>query len=234
MSETSSYELVIPGDLIDDSGKLKPGLNTYRRDGSLYAGRLGIKSRRGGTLDVVPLKGVYDAQTGDLVIGVVIQHGPSNWLIDINGPYPAPMHVNEVPWDVGFAETAQYLSHQEVILCKILFVDEAKKVQVTMKDRNLRKLEGGLLLTVEPARVPRIIGKNGSMINLIKRYADVWLFVGQNGRIWINGDDDGIAIAREAIAKIENEAHIPGLTDRMKAFLQDRTGKTGLDDEEEE
>lgn len=227
-----SRDLVLPGDPVADEGEgAEPGRNVYRRDGGLYAGVLGIKRRKGKHIDVVPLGGVYDPAVGDLVIGIVMQHGPSNWLIDINAPYPAPMHVNEVPWDVGFAETSEYLEAGDTILCKILFVDEAKKIQVTMKDRNLRKLTGGVMLNIEPSRVARVIGKSGSMINLIKRYTDVWLFVGQNGRIWLNGDDDGIAVAKDAIRKIEREAHIPGLTDRIREYLQDRTGRT-IDEEE--
>jgi exosome complex component RRP4 len=226
--------IVVPGDLLDDTGKLKPGPGAYRKDDALYAKRMGLKSRRGDELSVVPLGGIYDPAPGDLVIGIVTEHGTSNWIIDVNGPYVAPMHVNEVPWKVGFAETGQFLESGDAILCKILFVDEAKKVQVTMNDRNLRKLQGGVLIDVPPSRVPRVIGRSGSMINLIKKYTDVWLFVGQNGRIWLNGEPDAIAIATGAIRKIEREAHIPGLTDRIKGYLAEKTGREISDEEEEE
>lgn len=233
-AQPSSSSIVIPGDLLDDTGKLKPGPGTYRQDSAIYAKRMGLKSRRGDEMSIVPLGGVYDPAPGDLVIGIVTDHGTSNWMIDVNGPYPAPLHVNEVPWKVGFAETGQFLESGDAILCKILFVDEAKKVQVTMNDRNLRKLQDGVLLEVAPSRVPRVIGRNGSMINLIKKYTDVWLFVGQNGRIWLNGEPEAMDTARAAVRKIEHEAHIPGLTDRVKAFLQEKTGRTLSDEEEEE
>ena len=228
----SASTIVVPGDLLDESGRVRPGEGTYRRDGRIYAKRMGLKSLDRDEVSIVALGGVYDPRPGDLVIGVVLEHGTSNWLVDVNGPYPAPLHVNEVPWKVGFAETGQFLETGDSILCKILFVDEAKKVQVTMNDRNLRKLQGGSLLEIQPSRVPRVIGHNGSMINLIKKYTDVWLFVGQNGRIWLNGEPEMVAVATEAVRKIEKEAHIAGLTDRMKDFLSQRTGRTPSDEEE--
>lgn len=233
-NRSESAAIVIPGDELGDTDSFTPGEGTYARSGHIYAKRMGLKQMRKDEIAIVALGGVYDPLPGDLVIAIILENGPSNWLVDINAPYPAPLHVNEVPWKVGFAETAKFLAHGDAILCKILFVDESKKVQVTMNDRNLRKLQGGSLITVAPSRVPRVIGRGGSMINLIKKYTDVWLFVGQNGRIWLNGEQKDIDVATEAIRKIEREAHIPGLTDRVKAFLQEKTGRTLSDEEEEE
>lgn len=230
-SETAT--IAVPGDLLDDTGEYKGGSGTYTRDDRLYAKRMGIKSVREQEISIVALGGVYDPAPGDLVIGIVLEHGPSNWLLDINAPYPAPMHVNEVPWKVGFAETSEFLEAGDAVLCKVLFVDEMKKIQATMNDRNLRKLEGGALIEVEPSRVPRVIGRGGSMLNMIKKFTDVWLFVGQNGRIWLGGEEESVAVAIEAIRKIERESHIQGLTERMKAFLEERTGKKISDEEEE-
>ncbi len=230
-SETAT--IAVPGDLLDDTGEYKGGSGTYTRDDRLYAKRMGIKSVRDQEISIVALGGVYDPAPGDLVIGIVLEHGPSNWLLDINAPYPAPMHVNEVPWKVGFAETSEFLEAGDAVLCKVLFVDEMKKIQATMNDRNLRKLEGGALIEVEPSRVPRVIGRGGSMLNMIKKFTDVWLFVGQNGRIWLGGEEESVAVAIEAIRKIERESHIQGLTERMKAFLEERTGKKISDEEEE-
>ncbi len=90
--------------------------------------------------------------------------GPSNWLIDINSPYPAPLHVNEVPWRVEFGDTSRYLNVGDTILAKVLMVDETKRVQVTMKEQGLRKLQGGQVIEISHSKVPRVIGKGGSMI----------------------------------------------------------------------
>lgn len=216
--------VVIPGDLADESGRYKAGPGTYYKGKQIYAARLGMLTERNGTVGVIPLSGVYNPRPGDLVIGIVLELGPSNWLTDINAPYPAPMHASETPWKIEFGETAEYLRADDAILCKILFVDETKKVQVTMKEPNLRKLQGGQIIEIGPAKVARVIGKNGSMLNLIKKYTDVWMFVGQNGRIWLNGELPMIQVALDVIHLIDEEAHRSGLTERVETYLKERVG----------
>ena len=89
-----------------------------------------------------------------------------------------------------------------------------------MKDRNLYKINGGHIIDVEPSRVPRIIGKKGSMIALIKKYIRCRIFVGQNGKIWVDGDTGGIERVLQVIHKIESESITFGLTNRVEELLK--------------
>jgi exosome complex component RRP4 len=212
-------EIVMPGDLLEGD-KLKPGAGTYVSEGKIYAALLGIKSVKSNYVNIIPLSGRYIPAVGDSVIGKVEDIGPSNWLIDINSPYPAPLHVNEVPWRVEFGDTARYMNVGDVILAKVLMVDETMRVQVTMKDQGLRKLQGGQIIEISPSKVPRVIGKSGSMIQMIKGYTNCRIFVGQNGRIWLDGEVDNILHAIKAIQTIEEDAHSYGLTEKVKAFLE--------------
>ncbi len=212
-------EVVVPGDLLD-TGTLKPGNGTYVVEGSVYASQLGIKSVRSNYVNVIPLGGRYIPHLGDTVIGKIIDLGPSNWLVDINSPYPAPLHVNEVPWRVEFGDTARYLNVGDVLLSKILIVDETKRVQVTMKEPGLRKLQGGQIIEITHSKVPRVIGKGGSMIQIIKSYTNCRIFVGQNGRIWLDGEIDNIVYAIRAIKMIEEGAQTMRLTERVKEYLE--------------
>jgi exosome complex component RRP4 len=215
-------EVVVPGELLD-SGKLRPGNGTYVKEGKIYASQLGIKSVRSNYVNVIPLGGRYIPQVGETVIGKVIDLGPSNWLVDINSPYPAPLHVNEVPWRVEFGDTARYLNVGDVLLAKILLVDETKRVQVTMKEPGLRKLQGGQIIDISHSKVPRVIGKGGSMIQMIKGYTNCRIFVGQNGRIWLDGEIENIVYAIRAIKMIEEEAQTMRLTERVKEYLESAT-----------
>jgi exosome complex component RRP4 len=215
-------EIVVPGELLDP-GKLRPGSGTYFSDGKIYASQLGIKSTKSNYVNVIPLGGRYIPVTGDNVIGKVIDIGPSNWLIDINSPYPAPLHVNEVPWRVEFGDTARYLNVGDTILAKVLMVDETKRVQVTMKDQGLRKLLGGQIIDISHSKVPRVIGKSGSMIQLIKSHTNCRIFVGQNGRIWLDGDIENIVLAIRAIRMIDEGAQTLRLTERVKEYLESVT-----------
>ena len=216
---SSSREIVIPGDLLD-SGKLKAGAGTYTQDGKVYAAQLGILSIKSNFVNVIPLGGRYIPAPGDSVIGKVIDIGPSNWLIDINSPYPAPLHVNEVPWRVDFGDTARFMNVGDTLLAKILMVDETKRVQVTMKEQGLRKLQGGQVMEISYSKVPRVIGKGGSMVQMIKTMTNTRIFVGQNGRIWLDGDIENIVFAIRAIKMIEENAHTSRLTERVKDYLE--------------
>ena len=217
-------ELVLPGELIDVKD-LRPGVGTFSEDGKIYASLLGIKKERAGFINVIPLSGKYIPKMDDVVIGKIIDIGPSHWLVDINSPYPATMHVNEVPWRVDFGDTAKYMNVQDIILAGILLVDETKRVQVSMKDRSFRRLTEGQIVEFSPTKVPRIIGKKGSMISMIKNYTGCRMFVGQNGRIWIDGDMDAMTDAVQAIKMIEEGTQVLGLTDAVEAFLKDSKGR---------
>jgi len=211
-------EIVVPGDLLDD-GRLRPGSGAYMLDGKIYASKLGVKNVYSGTVGVIPLRGRYMPAPGDMVLGMIADIGPSNWLVDINSPYPAPLHVSEVPWKVEFGDTSRFLRIGDMIMAKVLMVDESMKVQVTMNDSGLRKIEGGQIAEISHSKVSRVIGKSGSMIQMIKNMTDCRIFVGQNGRIWVDGEADAATVAVEAIKMIEREAQTSNLTERVKDFI---------------
>jgi len=213
-------EIVIPSQLLGDAEGNIAGRGTFIENGKIYSEMLGILSKRSKYINVIPLKGRYDAIEGDFVIGIVQEAMASSWLVDINAPYPALLHVNEVPWDVEFGETEKYLNHGDSVMAKILQVDVEKKLQITLKDRNLYKIMGGHITYIEPSKVPRLIGKKGSMISLLKKYTRCRIFVGQNGRIWIDGDEDNIAKVIDVIRKIEEESLAFGLTNRIEELLK--------------
>jgi exosome complex component RRP4 len=212
-------EIVVPGQTLTDTD-VRPGLGAYGKDGEIVAATLGIKNVDGRFASVIPLGGQYIPRVGDVVIGRIEDVGPSNWLIEINSPYPAPMHVNEVPWHVEFGETTDYMKAGDAVIVRVARVTEVGRVQVSMEGPGLRKLQGGQLMEVPHSKVPRVIGTKGSMISLIKKYTACRLVVGQNGRIWIDGDPEDILIVMGAVNMIAEEAHVHGLTNRVKEFLQ--------------
>ena len=213
-------QLVLAGDRLASEPNAKPAKGTARVAGDIVATHTGFVRKAGDFYSVIPFNACYEPRAGDTVVGMVKECNPGNWIIDIRAPWDAPMHVSEAPWRVDFGETVKYLAPGDNILCKILFVDGQKKVQCTMKDRNLMKLEGGEVIEVPPVKVARIIGKNGSMLNLIKEYVECWLYVGQNGRVWIDGDADEVLLAEQVIRLIARDAHLPGLTDKVRALLE--------------
>ena len=226
-------EIVVPGQTLSDAD-VRPGLGAYRSDSDVVSATLGIKNVDGPYASVIPLGGQYIPRVGDVVIGRIDNVGPSNWLIDINSPYPAPMHVNEVPWHVEFGETTDFMKAADAVIVRVLKVTEVGRVQVTMEGPGLRKLQGGQLIEIPHSKVPRVIGTKGSMISLIKKYTACRLVVGQNGRIWIDGDPDDILIVMGAINMISEQAHVKGLTNKVKEYLQKAKGIDPEKEAEEE
>ncbi len=217
-AEIDVREIVLPGDLQDPG--LKPGDWTYEENGKVYATRVGVKSVKSGYVNITPLEGRYIPKVGDRVIGVITEAMPSSWLVDINSPYPALLHVNEIEKKVEFGNTASFLNAGDSALMEVSSVDEVRKVQVSMRGEGLRRMDGGQVVEASPTRVPRIIGRKGSMISILKETTNCRIFIGQNGRIWVDGEDEDIAKATLTIKKIEAEAHTIGLTERVKTYLK--------------
>ncbi len=211
--------IVIPGEAVGGPG-LKPGPGTFRSGTQILAAQLGIRSERDGRVSVIPLNGRYVPQRGDAVVGEVVDLGASHWLVDINAPYPAPLHATESPWHVEFGDTARYMKVGDAILAFVLSVDEIKRIQLTMQDRDARRLQGGLLMEISPTKVARVIGKNGSMISMITDATHCRVIVGQNGRIWLDGSDAEMARTVKAIQFIEERAQVFGLTEAVRDLLE--------------
>jgi exosome complex component RRP4 len=209
---------VLPGEELKVSG-LRPGFGTYREDGRLYASVMGLLSARPPFARVIPLAGRYIPQKDDLVLGVVQSVGPTYWLLDIRAPHFTPLHVSGVPWQLDYGETVEYLRPGETVLVRVEGLDENRRVGVSMNGPNLGKLEGGYLVEISPSKVPRVIGKGGSMIQLIQGATGARLVVGQNGRVWVEGGPDQIRKVREVLQLIDEEGQRRGLTDRVKALL---------------
>ena len=63
---------------------------------------------------------------------------------------------------------------------------------------------------------------------------DCRITVGQNGLIWIDGDDENADVAVQAIKMIEAKAQAGNLTDRVKEFIESKLPQSEEYDDEEE
>src|SRR5438093_12527517 len=122
--------IVIPGEAVGGPG-LKPGPGTYSEGGQVFAAQLGIRNEHEGVVSVIPLNGRYIPQRGDAVIGEVTDLGASHWLVDINSPYPAPLHATESPWRAEFGDTAPSRTVRDGIGAHGVSVDKMKRGQGT-------------------------------------------------------------------------------------------------------
>jgi exosome complex component RRP4 len=219
--------VVVPGEELAEGMDYLPTEGTYREGEKIIACRLGLVTVEGRLIKLIPLSGKYLPKRGDTIIGHVIDITLNGWRIELNSAYSALLSMKEATSEfiTRGADLTRYFNFGDYLVTKITNVTSQNLVDVTMKGPGLRKLGEGRIITVMPNKVPRIIGKQGSMVSMVKTATGCRIIVGQNGVVWIQGTPQSEMIAVEAIRKIEREAHIAGLTDRMKEYLERLTNK---------
>ena len=218
--------VVLPGEHLAEGMDYLPGRGTYRLNDKILARRLGLLQVDGRALKIIPVSGRYAPKKDDIIIARVKDIAMSGWILDINCAHNAMVNVRDATSEFiqRGADLTQFFNLEDYLLCKIVNVTSQKLVDVTMKGPGLRKLTQGRPIIVNCNKVPRIIGKQGSMVSLLKNATGCKITVGQNGIVWISGEAAQEIIAVEAIRKIEAEAHISGLTERIQVFLEKKTG----------
>jgi exosome complex component RRP4 len=212
-------KLTVPGDFLSDDVNLADE-GTYVEDGKVFSSVFGVASFKN-RIRVVPLSGKYIPRPGDMIIGIVTEVSFSNWIVDIRSPYEGLLHISEFPRRIESADMSRYLTVGDSIMALVKDVDANMKVELTLNDQRSRQIKEGRIIEVTPSKVPRLIGKSGSMIAMLKNETKCNIFIGQNGRIWLTGRDKDLDLAVKAISKIERESHTSGLTDRIIKFLKE-------------
>lgn len=232
--EMKDRTIVVPGDVIATGMDYLPSDGAYRKGDKIIANRLGLLRVDGKVVKTIPLSGTYLPKRNDVVIGQVNDILMSGWRIEINCPYSAVLPLKDASFDFisRGADLSKIFGLGDYVVGKIINVTSQLLVDISCKGPGLRKLNGGRILRVNTHKVPRIIGKKGSMVSMIKKALDCKIIVGQNGLVWIQGIPSDELIAIEAIKKIEEESHLSGLTKRIMEFLQEK--KPGVKIELEE
>jgi exosome complex component RRP4 len=226
-------QLVTPGEMLAE-GEYLPGENTYMEQNKIYASRIGLVDTDNKKVNVVALRAFYVPKMGDIIIGTVVEVGFNGWTVDIKAPYTALLRASDVlsrPFKPQNDELSAVLNAGDLIVAKIASYDRAHDPQLTVGEPGLGKITRGQILEVTPTKIPRVIGRKGSMISMIKQETNCQIILGLNGVILVTGktlEDEELAI--KAIKKIEEESHTSGLTDRITQLLKE--SKTNVKVEE--
>lgn len=221
-------QVVTPGDLLAE-GDYLPGENSYVMDNKVYSSRMGLVEYDNKKVNVVALKAFYIPRAGDIVIGLISEVGFNGWTVDINAPYPAFLRPSDVlsrPFKPQKDELSQVLNAGDLIVAKIFSYDRTHDPQLTVAEPGLGKITRGQILKITPTKVPRVIGKKGSMISMIKELTGCQIILGLNGVVLITGkslEDEQLALM--AVRRIEAESHTTGLTDRITQMLKQEVAK---------
>ncbi|MEM2067268.1 MAG: KH domain-containing protein [Nitrososphaerota archaeon] len=211
----SSYvhdrEVVTPGQILSNDHRLA-GAYTYVYGGKVYAAVAGIIQLRDSKINILPAKSPYKPSESDPVVGIIIDSKPSNYEVDLG------WHL------VGFLHNPGRRSRMRLQIGDVVYthVKHSGIRGVFLEGgRELVKIDRGLLIRVSPVKVPRIIGKKGSMLQILNSESGCKLYVGRNGLIAVVGEspEREFAVA-SAIKMIESESHLPGLTERVTHHLR--------------
>lgn len=213
---------VIPGDKIVD-GNFRPSMNVIRVGNSIFSTRIGIAEAGRDGIKVIPLSGVYIPRVNDVVIGKIVDRSSLSWDVDINSCFSAHLPAQDVfgrDFSPARDDMNRELATGDLITARIIAFDRTRDPMLTIQDRDLGKIHRGESLKISATRVPRLIGKRGSMIQTIEQATQTRVLIGQNGIVVVTGRTvDGIELAVRAIRMVEEEAHTSNLTQRIKVLL---------------
>ena len=172
--------IVIPGELVSEERK-RLGSNVFVANGKIYSKVVGVTSDEGDYANVVALEGGYEPRRDDVVIGAIVRVVHAGYEIDIGSA------TNSFVPRGAFRDD---MVEGDLVTAKISFVDEMKQAELDFP----RRIFGGEILKVTPVKVPRFIGKNASMLEILKEGTGSTIIIGKNGRVWAK--DGNIALLK--------------------------------------
>src|SRR3972149_5309567 len=219
MTEESHRQIVIPGEVIVKGEDYLPGEGTEKRGEEIVAIRFGLSEEIKKLVKVIPLSGNYQPRRGNVVIGKVENITFNGWIIDIGTAETAFLSLTETPRYVDKDGLEEVMAIGDMAVVKIWGINK-RGIDLSIKSRGLGRIDEGIIIWVNPNKVPRIIGKEGSMIKIIKEETGCNITVGQNGLIWIKGDKiENELFAKKAILFVCKKSFIQGLTEEIQKWF---------------
>mmetsp|Transcript_21906 Transcript_21906/g.70781 ORF Transcript_21906/g.70781 Transcript_21906/m.70781 type:complete len:300 (-) Transcript_21906:59-958(-) len=206
-----SGALVAPGDEVavpaGESGFLR-GHGTAALDGKVVATVVGVVERVNKLVSVRPLQTRYVAETGDVVVGRVVEVSNKRWKVELGSAKQAVLALSAVnlPGDAQRRRNAEdELAMRELYEERDLLVAEVQSffadgaVALQARSGRYRKLSHGQLVTVPPSLIKRLkqhfVHLDGLHIELI---------IGMNGYIWVGLSPEHNADAFKSDAVLED------------------------------
>ncbi len=221
----SNKKIVIPGEVIVSGEKYLPGEGTEKKDNDIVAIMYGLSEETNELVKVIPLSGVYNPRRGNVIIGKVNNVTFNGWIIDITAPNSAFLSLTEVPRYVNKDGLEEVMDIGDMVVAKIWNINK-RGIDLSIKSRGLGKIEEGMIVKINSNKVPRVIGKEGSMVNLIKNETRCNITIGQNGLIWISGDKiEDELLAKKAVLFVTEKSFVEGLTDKLKEWFEKENKK---------
>ena len=219
----SKKRYVLPGDFIT-TAPLRLQDNVALEGKRITSTTIGLSDISDDSVRVISLTGVYIPKIDDLVIGTITSIFGNSWFADINSCYQGMLLGQDVFGRGSYPTTSEMkerLEKGDIIYARIANFDRQREPLISIADKNLGKIDSGELIKISPTRIPRLIGKRGSMIQTIETSTNATITVGQNGLVVVSCEEsNGLLKALAAIRMVDEQAHLVDLTDRVKKMLE--------------
>ena len=194
---------VIPGDVITTAPLRLEG-NVVLDGKRVMATCMGLSDVSSDSVRVIPLAGVYLPKIDDLVLCTISFVSGNSWFADMNSCYQGMLLGQDVFGRGSYPtlnDMKERLDKSDLIFAKIVNYDRTREPLISINGQNLGKIDDGELIKISPAKVPRLIGKHGSMIQSIEESTGASITIGQNG--WVIFKSDNPISLKNAIASIK-------------------------------
>ncbi|ODV95828.1 hypothetical protein PACTADRAFT_49275 [Pachysolen tannophilus NRRL Y-2460] len=182
-------DVVTPGELVTDDPIWMRGHGTYFLNEKTYSAVAGSILKVNRLLSVIPLRGRYQPETGDHIIGRIKEVGHKRWKVDIGGKQDAVLMLGSVNLPGGVLrrksesdelQMRNFLKEGDLLNAEVqsLFQDGA----ASLHTRSLKygKLRNGYFVKVPSSLIVR--SKNHSH----QLPGNISIILGVNGYIWIS------------------------------------------------
>ena len=122
----AEQRLVTPGEALGSSSGLRNGTGVINKDGELIATKLGFTKILNNTISISPTHSAYMPQSGDYIIGHVVEVRSNLWFIDIRGPFQGLLPMSLAPWKVEYGESRKHLNIGDALFARVQEVDESQ------------------------------------------------------------------------------------------------------------
>ncbi|MCW1293876.1 MAG: KH domain-containing protein, partial [Candidatus Parvarchaeota archaeon] len=157
---------------------------------------------------------------GDEIIGRIAAVEDTYWVVDLGNSYYCRLDAREANTGYRVEDLSELMNVGDVVYEKILRVGRDMSSSLGLRGGRFGKLPANMLIKFNPMKISRIIGKDGSMINMIRERSKCDIILGKNGVAWVNGDKLGKEAVLSAINMIDTDAYMGDIFERVRETLE--------------
>lgn len=181
--------IVTPGELVTDDPVWMKGHGTYFLNDNTYTSVAGNVSRVNRLLSVIPLRGRYQPDIGNHVIGRITEVGNKRWKVDIGCKQDAVLMLGSVNLPGGVLrrksesdelQMRNFLKEGDLLNAEVQSVFSNGSASLHTRSLKYGKLRNGIFLRVSSSLIVK------SDHHAYDLPGDVSIILGVNGYIWLS------------------------------------------------